>query len=91
MNFRIFTLGKEFVGCADVHATPGRHDGHWEDCYPADMEVEVKEIFLKLGSRTKQIEFAELDSKAQDRIISEIEDDYATERKRQYNEDRYDR
>ncbi len=91
MEFRVFTMGKEFVGSADVHHTPGRFNVAPEDCYPAESDVEVTEIFLRFGSKTKEIQFDHMASKAQDKIISEIQDDYSDACRKQYNEDRYDR
>lgn len=78
INFRVFALGHEFVGRAKLSGgSPGRLSGPPEDCYPAeDPDVEIDEISMRLGTRERELEFDSMSAKAQDRIISDIIEDY---------------
>ena len=82
MNYRIFSMGHEFIGCAKVHYQPGHMTGPWEDSYQDECEIEVEEITMRLGTRTRPICFDRISEQAKDRIISEISEDAITAIKR---------
>ena len=82
MRFHVFYGAHEFLGSAKVQYNPGKMTGPWENSEPCDMEIEIEDIYMKNGCRERHVYFDQINEKAKDRIISEIAEDYITERKR---------
>lgn len=82
MNFRIWALGHEFVGCADVRRYAGVSRGPWEDSYPTEIDVVIEEIYMKLDGRERRLDFRAMDHKSQDVILGDIAEEYNDEARR---------
>lgn len=91
MEFSTFSMGKHFVGRARALFSPGRIYGPWGDCFPPEYEVSVEEIYMKLGTRQRELRFDAINAEAKDRILRDIEDDILDQIKNERGYEIYDK
>ena len=87
-KFKVLAAHHAFLVEACVSpGRPGKLYGQPEDCYPADpAEIEVESIVMTLGTRKRVVEWDSINTKAQDSILEDIEEQYAEMAREDYDD-----